>query len=290
MSELLDRYAENIAPRKKHFRNDIRHLNWWREQLGSYLLSDITPSLITQMREVLLTSHNCSESTANRYMATLSHAFTLASTEWEWVDENPCRKVRKLSEPRGRIRYLSEYEIERLLDACRESTSKDLYLAVVLSLSTGARQGEIMNLTWNQIDLDRKVITLYETKNKEIRTLPISTRIHALLTGRLTTRRIEAQLLFPSNKDPNKPAYLRDAFEVALKKAGISNFRWHDLRHTTASYLAMNGATLAEIAEVLGHKTLAMVKRYSHLSESHTAKVIESMNQKMFKDKISNPE
>jgi integrase len=99
-------------------------------------------------------------------------------------------------------------------------------------------------------------------------------------------RRIDSNLLFPAKEitpqKPQKPINLRRDWEAALKVAEIQDFKFHDLRHSAASYLAMNGASLAEIAEVLGHKTLQMVKRYAHLSEGHTARVVESMNQKIF--------
>jgi integrase len=105
---------------------------------------------------------------------------------------------------------------------------------------------------------------------------------HALeLVGALP-RRIDTPLVFPSLTDPQRPADVREAFKHALRAAEIEDFRFHDLRHSAASYLAMNGATLAEIAEILGHKTLAMVKRYSHLSQAHTSRVVASMNEKIF--------
>ena len=99
---------------------------------------------------------------------------------------------------------------------------------------------------------------------------------------RTKIRRIDTDLVFPGRRR-NRPIDLRTPFETAVKRAGIEDFRWHDLRHSAASYLAMNGATLAEIAEVLGHKTLAMVKRYAHLSQAHTARVVEAMNVKIFR-------
>jgi integrase len=89
-------------------------------------------------------------------------------------------------------------------------------------------------------------------------------------------------LVFPSPREPNRPWESRAAWLTAIEKAKLEDFRFHDLRHSAASYLAMNGASLNEIAEVLGHKTLAMVKRYAHLSEVHTAGVVESMNKKIF--------
>jgi len=96
-------------------------------------------------------------------------------------------------------------------------------------------------------------------------------------------RRLDTDLLFPSkNNAKTKPIHLRDPWKKALTAAQIDDFRFHDLRHSAASYLAMNGASLVEIADILGHKTLSMVKRYSHLSEAHTASVVSSMNEKIF--------
>ena len=94
-------------------------------------------------------------------------------------------------------------------------------------------------------------------------------------------RRTDTELLFP-NGNGTKPLNMRVAFDHAVRRAGINDFTFHDLRHTAASYLAMNGATLAEIAEILGHKTFDMVRRYAHLSEAHTASVVERMNRNIF--------
>jgi integrase len=104
----------------------------------------------------------------------------------------------------------------------------------------------------------------------------------SLLQEHAKVRRLDTALLFPSDKDAHKPTSLRSAFDYALIRSDIANFHWHDLRHCTASYLAMNGASLAEIAEVLGHKTLSMVKRYAHLSDGHVSNVVASMNAKIF--------
>jgi integrase len=223
-----------------------------------------------------------SPSTVNRYLAVLSHAFTVALKEWQWVESNPVLKVSKPAEPRGRIRFLSDDERTRFLTACKASQSPDLYPAIILALSTGARAQEVMGLRWSQVDLTRKVATLHETKNGERRVLPLAGPALDLLHVRSKVRRLDTDLVFPGHNRPAKPIDLRSAFEGALKVAGITDFHWHDLRHTAASYLAMNGASLAEIAEVLGHKTLNMVKRYAHLSEAHTAAVVERMNERYF--------
>jgi integrase len=120
-----------------------------------------------------------------------------------------------------------------------------------------------------------------ETKNGERRALPVGSHAAELLKARAKVRRITSDLVFPG-RPPTRPAQLRHAWESALRDAAISDFRWHDLRHSAASYLAMTGASLQDIAAILGHKTLAMVKRYSHLSEPHLAGVVNRMNAKIF--------
>jgi len=211
----------------------------------------------------------------------LGHVFTVAVNEWEWMEQNPVRKVSKYKEPRGRVRFLSDDEREKLLEACKESDNRFLYTVVVLALSTGARKMELLELKWQDVDLTRKSIILHETKNDDRRVLPLQGYALSLILECSKIRKLHCPYVFPSDKKC-QPIDIRTAWENALKRAEIEDFRFHDLRHSAASYLAMNGASLAEIAEVLGHKTLQMVKRYAHLSEAHTAKVVQSMNERIF--------
>lgn len=144
-----------------------------------------------------------------------------------------------------------------------------------------------MNLRWSDVDFERNRAVLQNTKNGDRRSVPIVGFAHQLLSNLKKSCENHSGLIFPANQNPKKPIDLRFPWEKALKIAEIKDFRFHDLRHTAASYMAMSGASLLEIAEVLGHKTLAMVKRYAHLCESHTANVVARMNEKMFgKDKI----
>ncbi len=290
VEELIDRYITNFANQKKSSRDQIRQLNWWRDEIGLCYLSKVTPAVISQCKEKLLSqklgrgrsrsrSKTRSPSTVNRYMAAMSHVFTVAVKEWQWVEVNPFTRVSTLKEPQGRVRFLLDEERKALLEAC----SKDvrLYVVVVIALSTGARKGEIMNLTWGDIDLNRGVIILKETKNGERRALPLTGHALDQVKAIGKVRRLDTPLVFPG-KNPARPASITKAFSKALDEAKIEDFRFHDLRHSAASYLAMNGASLAEIADVLGHKTLQMVKRYSHISDQHTANVVEKMNSKIF--------
>jgi integrase len=304
--ELADRYIKETLPKKSASaqENQKPQIKWWKTQIGHYTLADITAAQIAACRDKLLTEPNkkgqlIRPATVNRYIAVLSHAFNGAVNEWGWLEDSPMRKVSRPSEPRGRIRFLSDDETDsngetidgertRLLKACQASDNSYLYPVVVLALSTGMRRGEIMGLTWDDVDLHQGRITLYETKNGEIRVVPLVGKSLELLKAKAKARaeekirRIDTNLLFPSKVKQDKPMDLRAPWKTALKAAGIEDFRFHDLRHSAASYLAMNGASLAEIAEVLGHKTLQMVKRYSHLSEAHTAGVVERMNARIF--------
>lgn len=280
LAELIDRYIAGILPAKKDHKQQSRQLLWWRKQLGYALLADLTQAALAAQRDALKASGKA-PATVNRYLAALSHVFTIAVREYQWLHANPLANVRKETEPRGRVRYLSDDERSRLLAACRASSNPDLYPAVVLSLATGARKMEILTLRWKEVDLQRGMLALLETKNGERRALPIGDHAGDLLKERAKMKQDDTALLFPGD-NPERPAQLRYAWETALKVARIEDFHWHDLRHSAASYLAMNGASLQEIAAILGHKTLAMVQRYAHLSEQHTANVVNRMNAAIF--------
>ncbi len=282
---LIDRYLRDILPHKStsSIYMQTLQLRWWKTHLGDCVLADITPALIAEYRDKLAQGDEQPRSNATvvRYLAALSHAFTVAVREWGWLDESPMRMVRKPREPRGRVRFLSDDERQRLLDVCRASKNPSLFLVVVLALSTGARKMEILKLTWHDVDLQRRVIILHDTKNGERRVLPLVGQALELMQQRVKVCRIDTQLVFPRRRS-TKPMDIRTAWGNAIKNSNIPDFKFHDLRHSAASYLAMNGASLAEIAEVLGHKTLSMVKRYAHLSEAHTAGVVARMNEKIF--------
>lgn len=287
LGELVDRYIRETLPKKpKSERKQKAQLLWWKQEIGHSLLADVTPALLAEKRDKLGLGKTRSgnlraPATITRYLAALSHALSVASREWAWIEDSPMRKVSKPLEPRGRVRFLSEQERKSLLDACKKSSVPFLYIAVILSLSVGLRKSELMNLQWSDVDLERGRIVLQETKNGDRRMVPVAGLALQLLRELDRRRRIDTTLLFPG-KTPKKPIDLRLGWERALKETGITNFRWHDMRHSCASYLAMNGASLTEIAEILGHRTITMTKRYSHLSESHTAGVVASMNEKIF--------
>ena len=255
-------------------------LSWWKARIGTYTLATITPDLIGRHRDLLMTEEGFAPGTANRYLSSLSKAFSNAVKEWHWLPDNPMRQVSKKTEPRGVVRYLSDEERAALLNACRESELKPLYLIVLFALTTGMRRGELLGLRWQDVDLERRIAVLQNTKNGDRRSVPIVPEVANLLREHGKVRRLDTDLVFAGTGDD--PIWFDNYWYRALKVAKIKDFRFHDLRHTAASYLAMSGATTAEIAAVLGHRTLQMVKRYAHLSEQHPGRVVERLPRKYF--------
>lgn len=288
LSDLVDRYVEKVLPQKPRSNYEQKYqLEWWKLQIGHLSLADVTPAVVAEQRDKLLSNPTKSgkqraNATVNRYLAALSHAFTIAVKEWNWLDENPLRAVSRPSEPRNRVRYLDKEQIQRLEQACLNSTNSFLRLIFVIAISTGMRRGEILNLTWDDVDVAKRTLILRETKNDEIRVVPIQGKALKLLIEHGKVRRLDSPLVFPSQRDSKKPTKIDTSFRKAVQEAEISDYHFHDNRHTAASYLAMNGASLNEIAAILGHKTLAMVQRYAHLSEDHTSAVVEKMNKNLF--------
>jgi integrase len=281
VTDMIERYVCEVLPYKStsHAYMQRLQLNWWRKQFGHYILSDVTPARITECRDLLLRTRKTS--TVNRYLAALSFAYTIATREWQWCDDNPVHRIMRPPEPQGRVRFLSDDERTRLLEACKMSRNPVLYIVVVIALSTGARKMEILGLTWKDVDLQHGAIHLQKTKNKERRILPLTSYALELMQQHVKIQCSESLWVFP-NKTSTRPCRIREAWENALKRAEIENFKFHDLRHSAASYMLMNGASLAEIGEILGHKSFEMTKRYAHLSDNHTRNVVERMNQAIF--------
>lgn len=287
--DLVDRYIRDVLPSKpKSFDKQKIQLEWWKTHLGHLLLSDLTPALIAENRDLLASQTTYRKSkrspaTVVRYLAALSHALSTAVKEWGWLEDSPMRKVSKPKEPRGRVRFLTTEERQTLLDACRQNQCSHLYPVVVLALSTGMRQMEILTLKWKDIDLENGTIILHETKNNERRCVPLTGHAYDLIKRLDTNRKNLSPFLFPSRRlSSNKPYNIRSAWEQAVKMAGIKDFRFHDLRHDFASQLLASGASLAQLSEVMGHKTLQMIKRYAHLCHSQAADILNKMNKRTF--------
>lgn len=287
LGDAIERF---ITTNPKHGR--ILQVKRWNRELGSLLLANINEVQINDVIFKWQTTLKLSNSTSNRHLSALSLVFKHAK-EIGWTSKNPIFGAKRYKEPRGIVRYLSEDERQRLLMACQNDMYKPIYLIVVLALSTGMRKEELLSLTWQQVDFERGYLLLTKTKNDVPRSVPIKGFALELLKEHSKVRHINSMFLFPGKrtsphhavtKVPTNERHfnIRKAWNRVLDSAKIENFRFHDLRHSCASYLAMNGATLLDIAQILGHTSVDVVPRYAHLSPSHTASVVENMNKKIF--------
>ncbi|MGQ0511547.1 MAG: tyrosine-type recombinase/integrase [Betaproteobacteria bacterium] len=293
VGELIDKYIAEVLPQKpRDLRNRKAQLLWWKAELGGLKLSELTPAVLSAARNQLLASEvrrqsnsaahrKKSPATVRRYLAAFSHTLSVAVTDWNWIDDNPLRKVSKPSEARGRTRFLEREELERLLKACEGSKNPHLPTIVVLAVSTGMRQGEIMGLRCHDVDCATGRITLTMTKNGDLRVVPLAGRALQLLKARIENAEKQDDLLFPGRK-PDRPSEISQAWTTAVKRAGLIDFRFHDLRHSAATFLVDAGATDLQIASVLGHRTLQMVRRYAHVRKALAADVVANMNAQIF--------
>jgi len=282
-TELADKYQAAIADHLKSADARVSHLAYWRDEFDGYTLEDVTSPLIADKYAKLHKDGERTPATANRYLATLSACFTYAVKDLGWIERNPCARVKKVKESAGRVRYLTDDERTRLIEACKESRNPLLYPAFVLALSTGARQAELMNLRWNQVDFTRSTIVLRdgETKNGAGRVLPLTGEAFDLLRDMNKVRDIKDDRVFPVPAETRGFGSMRNAWDKALERAKVDDFRWHDLRHTAASYLTMAGVGSMEVAKVLGHKTLQMTARYSHLSPERTVELGDVLTKRL---------
>lgn len=251
---------------------------FWVDTLGKVKLSDLDPLLIERQvaklrsgtkslggKKIRTSTKPRSNATVNRYVSTLGRVVG-KYVRHNGLKYNPVNDIRKLPED-SRERYLQDHERPRLLAACKASSWSGLYPIVLLALTTGARRSELTTLSWSAVDLAQGEIHLAGTATKtgKPRVLVLLSEVVAVLQDYGPGD----GLVFPSTSDPAKPRVFEKPWQKALKDAGITGFRFHDLRHSTASYLVQSGIDLRTVAEILGHSSLAMVQRYSHLETRH---------------------
>lgn len=296
-------YSETVLPEfdetARHARE--QHLKWFSVRFAGMSLAEITPDQISLARDALSAEpyargkprrdpktgeviepkqYKRTGATINRYLAALSHCLSFGVKERRVIDRNPISDIARKREPRGRTRFLSDDERNSLLNACAASKWPALRTLVLLAITTGARRGELTHLKWADVDLKKGRALVHESKNDEPRTLPLAgSALEALRELKLKNSARSEYVFAQPSGIPGPYEHFEAHWYAALTAAGITDFHFHDLRHTTASMLAAQGASLLEIADVLGHKTLAMVKRYSHLVVEHKAGVIERMVQ-----------
>lgn len=281
LAKEFSEYSKAHAKFKSHEANE-NALKTLKPFFGDKLINMITFKDIEDYKVLRL--ETVKTSSVNRDLTVLKRMLNLAK-EWGYLNNDIAGKVKKTKEPPGRIRYLSKKEIGDLLKACSLEYLKTI---VLIALNTGMRKGEILNLSWNQIDMENGFIHLDITKSGERRDIPINQNLNKALENwkKICEEKEKAKMKEGGAEEEsgefqidNRMLFnakdIKRSFGTALTMAGISDFRFHDLRHTFASHLVMEGVDLATVSKLLGHSTINMTMRYAHLSPDHRIKAVQ---------------
>jgi integrase len=275
LEALFDEYLKHMS-HQRGLRTKRLHVQHFRRILENPPLHTLTVKVVEEYRETRRTE-GVGPATINKELATLKHALTKA-VAWKMVQKHireDLKAVQKDKEPPGRLRYLEGHqEADRLIQTCRGAFRS----LVITALHTGMRRGEILSLTWDQVNMVQGVIRLTHTKNGEAREIPINETVRSVLAGLRT--RIDVPWVF-HDEAGNKFKDTRKRFEAACKRMGLLDFHFHDLRHTFASWLVMAGVPLATVSELMGHKSISMTMRYAHLSPQHKAHAVCSLDKNL---------
>lgn len=274
----------------------VQRVNWWVDRMGDKPIGDIIDDDIAEALDELRSKPALvfsgvdafgkrvykrkdtpmSGGTINRYLSAIAAVLTYAERRRMlprgWV--HPCRTVDKPSESKPRTRFLSEAEAQRLLEACKRSRWPRLYALVLTALVTGCRRGELERLKWRDVDLDKGLATIAETKNDDVKVVPLTPE--AVEALRPFVEPPDA-LVFRSARDPKRPHVFDQVWRRALRDARLKDVCFHTLRHSCASMLVSRGVSLFMVQQVLGHRTPAMSSRYSHLATKDKAEAVRSV-------------
>jgi integrase len=272
LEKALDRYLSEVSASKRESTAyaESHKAKALKKKFGAYSLAAITPDLVAEYRDERLEAGK-SASTVRLELSLLSHLFTIAIKEWRvGLFYNPVANIRKPAPAKGRDRRLSADEEKALFKACDKHSNPMLGWIARIALYTGMRAGEIKSLTRRQVNLEKRTVYLSETKNGSPRTVPLTKKADNIFRMALSNpvRPFDTDLIFygePGRDKVRRPYEFRPAWHRTLKDAGIKGLRFHDLRHEAVSRLVEAGLGDQEVAAISGHKSMQMLKRYTHL-------------------------
>ncbi|MBI5193834.1 MAG: site-specific integrase [Nitrospirae bacterium] len=271
--ELADKYIEWMTGRQKSARTKGYIIGELKQVFGSLPLRRFNTLIVEQLQTDLMV-RGLKPASVNKILNVLKAMFSKA-IEWEMIELETSKRVHKVENLKGegkRIRFLTVEECRLLIDSCDER----LKPIIIIAVNTGMRKGEILSLKWDNVDIKHGFIMLDVTKNGERREVPLNDTLKNVLHG--ITRRLDVAYVFHDNITGKPYKEVKRSFASACKKAGIKDFRFHDLRHTFASHLVMSGVDLTTVSKLMGHKSLTMTLRYSHLAQSHINKAVNILD------------
>ena len=263
LGALLAHYSAEISIKKRGRVEEIsRSAKMRRHKISALPLGKLKPFHIAQYRDERL--QEVSTTTAKKELQLISHALDIGRREWGLNIKNVAADVAKPKEPKGRERRLEENEEHLLLGVLSASENHWIKPLMEFAIETGMRRGELLKLRWEDVNLERKTALIKETKNRDSRKIPLSVAAIRSLSG--LPRHLGGNVF------PVTPNALRGVWRRAIKKVGIDNLRFHDLRHEATSRFFEKGLNVMEVAAITGHKDLRMLQRYTHLRAEDLAK------------------
>jgi integrase len=256
LGELLQRYSEEITPAKRGAETEQRRLNRLiNDSISDYSIEQLTSKTLARFRDRRLID---GQRTCQYDLILIRHCLKIAMSEWGlMLSVNPVDQIKKLPSPKARERRLNDGEYERLERASKLTKNKHIWPIVIFAIETGMRRGEILGLTWDNIDLKRRTAFLPLTKNGSSREVPLSTKAVCVLQQQRTRT---GSSPFPVNSNA-----FRLAWDRLRGRAGLNDLRFHDLRHEAISRFFEMGLTVPEVALISGHKDVKMLFRYTHM-------------------------
>lgn len=237
-------------------------LAWWTGHHGATKVMELNVLQLREARGTLKAGR--AAATVNRYLSAMRSAWNWGRSAGLVPQEQAWPSRLMLTEPKGRVRYLADDELNALLKAAQE-LSPTVYAAVLISVGCGVRQSELRRLRWTDVDLDKQRLRILLSKNNESRSvyLPASAAeaLRVLKRGSVVGQTVIAD----EKGQPVEKEWIEYRWRLIRDAAGLADFRWHDMRHSCASFLAQQGATLLEIGSVLGHRSPSVTARYTHL-------------------------
>lgn len=283
----LNRYEREVVPTKK-LSTQQREGSRIREVtafFGKYSMAAVTPDLVAKFRDMRL-AQGKSNNTVRLELSLLGHLFTIAIKEWRiGLVYNPVAAIRKPSPGPGRDRRLSPEEEQKLLDACYAHSNPMMGWITHIAIETAMRQSEILNLTRSQVDVKRRIVRLSDTKNESARTVPLTRKATEVFTAALnhSVRPFDTELLFygePGRDGKRRPYQFNQDFGKIKKKLGMADLHFHDLRHEGVSRLVEGGLSDQEVASISGHKSMQMLRRYTHLRAEDLVAKLDGISQR----------
>lgn len=280
LKDALDRYYESVSKFKKGRLQEFYRISTIkRSWLANKVMADICTVDVAQYRDERLSAKNqktgkpLSTNTVRLELALLSSLFNIAKVEWRYCNENPVEVLRKPKPSAGRTRRLSKREEIRISRYFLNKGNTEAYHIFHLALETAMRQGEILSITWRDVSLSGKYITLHQTKNGDSRTVPLSQRAVSILSERKHSCDLNQERVFSYTANG-----LKSAWRLAILELNIEDLHFHDLRHEAISRLVELGTlNLIEISSISGHRSMAMLKRYSHMDSKQ---LVRKLNKK----------